>query len=119
MFEKVNMGRRHPLDLMPGTEVLVQDPSTKLFQDKGQVIQKYPNSGSYDIQLEDGRVIRRNAQFLRVLVRREPLIQDSGPVVSEQPDKNRKTGTDDGESSPVSALRRSPRLATRRLSWEV
>ena len=65
--------RRHdeharPLhDLLPGDRVVVQDHQSNRWEDCGEVVREHENGRSFDIELEDGSVLRRNRRFLRAI----------------------------------------------------
>ena len=106
-FEAANKSRREVVKFSPGTVVLVQSPLTGLFQEKGTIC--HPRglaSGSYDILMEDGRVIRRNIHFLREFIDRPPMDQ-SATVTPIQPTRQATP------PPPYSPPRRSLRLAGR------
>ena len=73
-FEAKRTGTHHGMEragctlpmLMPGDDVLVQDKHTLLWSDEGSV-EGITGSGSYWINLSDGRRIRRNHRFIRKL----------------------------------------------------
>ena len=129
MFDSFNDRRTPPPEFTPGQVVLVQDPASKLFQDKGIIVSKLP-TGSYDILLESGNNIRRNVHFLRLFHERKrtkldpfeqldgraaPSVPATGPppegVITANPPPNPSRSLPPvAPTRPPSALRRSPRL---------
>ena len=54
-------------DILAGTRVRVQHPLTRLWDQKGEIVQTHTQGRSYDILLDDGATIRRNRRFIKVL----------------------------------------------------
>ena len=99
LMETVETRSGTPLKpLKSGQRVLVQNPISKSWDEKGIIIEVRPDGRSYEVNMDSGKSFVRNRAFLRP-ISDSPLHQDS-QLSNSPPD-----------SDEPATLRRSSRLA--------
>ena len=85
--------------LRPGTRVFVQNPMTKKWTSEGSVISFGHNEREYLIEMENGKIMRRNRHFLRekLVATEMPPPQPFPPMSSN----SQGTSQDSSSSSPT------------------
>lgn len=100
--------KAHPLpEINVGTNVAVQNPSTKQWDTYGVITQIGPYR-QYHVKLTNGRVLIRNRRFIRRRVPVTPL-GPYGPPVQSRPPPSPSSSPGPPITQPPQALRRSSR----------